>query len=80
MGGEGAARLMSRLDELLAKAKTLPPMTVREKQEQKLGFAWGNLACSSNHKPTRAPFEETAKDWGWTEAEFEKWASDKEWW
>jgi len=67
-------------EELLEKVRGLPPMTSLEKREQRLGWAYGQLACSTNHKPTRASFEKLALEQGWSEAEFDAWAATREWW
>ena len=72
--------LEETLEDLLEKVRALPPMTVRQREEQSFGFAYGNLACTTNHKPTRSAFRALAAQRGWTEAEFEAWAKDKEWW
>lgn len=45
------------LDELLAACKTLPPPTAAERREQVISLAYGNLACSTNHKATREQVE-----------------------
>lgn len=68
------------LDELMEHARSLPPMTERQKREQRLDFAYGNLACTTNHKPSLKAFIALAKQEGWTEAEFYAWAKDREWW
>ena len=49
-------------------------MTERERQEQSLSFAWGNLAASSNHRPSKDVFRKLASDrYGWSDADFESW-------
>lgn len=48
--------------------------------ESALSFAYGNLACSTNHKPTREAFESLALGRGWTKEQFDAWADRKEWW
>jgi len=56
--------------ELVASA---PEMTERQRQQQKLSFAYGNLAIS--RKPNRAAFKKIAvEEYGWTEVEFNAWA------
>jgi hypothetical protein len=65
--------------ELLEKVRKLPPMTPDEKFAQRLDFAYGNLACSTNHKPTREAFAELAKGYGWSFQRFAVWAEGKEW-
>lgn len=47
---------------------------------QSLCFSYGNLACSSNHKPKREAFKNLAIAMGLKEKDFEEWAKDKEWW
>jgi hypothetical protein len=72
--------LQSVAAELLARAKALPPMTVREAAHQAADWAYGNLACSSNHKPNREAFRKLLSERGWTDNEFDEWANDKMWW
>lgn len=50
-----------------------------EAELQKMDFAYGQLACSTNHKVFRHVFLGWAKEHGWTEEEFEAWAKDKRW-
>jgi len=73
-------KVSDEFEAVLEKVRALPPMTPRQREEQALGWAYGNLACSTNHKPVRAAFEATALDRGWTTEQFERWAADKEWW
>lgn len=47
---------------------------------QRLSFAYGNLACSTNHRPVRAAFEEVALGMGVSPEDFAAWAADREWW
>lgn len=68
------------LDELLEKVRKLPPMTEEEKDLQAIDWIWGQLACSTNHKPRREVFKKMALARGWTEERFDKWADTKEWW
>lgn len=70
----------TKLRLLLARVRELPPMTPDERVEQGFSFAYGNLACTTNHKPNRAAFRTLALEEGWTEERFNTWASDKEWW
>ena len=52
-----------------------------EYQAQLLSFAYGNLAMTTNHKPTRAAFRRVALETvGVSEQEFEEWADQREWW
>lgn len=69
---------MSTLDELLAQAKNLK-MTDEQKIEQRLDFAYGNLAASTNHKPMRNTFRQLALKLGMTLADFDEWAAGLEW-
>ena len=71
---------MSRLAKLWSAAKKLHPPTEREKQISRFSYAYGNLACSTNHKPTLAAFAAMAKSEGWSAEEFKDWAKDLEWW
>lgn len=69
------------LARLLEAARKLPPMTRDQRDEQTLCFAYGNLACTTNHKPSRAAFRVIAmRDMKWDRERFEAWASTKEWW
>lgn len=66
--------------QLRDEVRALPPMTRRQAEEQRLDFTYGNLACSTNHKPRREVFKEIALGRGWTEEQFDKWADGREWW
>jgi hypothetical protein len=55
------------------------PMTPEEQEAQRFDWAYGNLACSTNHKPSRAAFLWLAQERGWAIEQFHKWAADKEW-
>ena len=46
-----------RVEQLLAKAKTLPPMTREQKRDQRLSFVYGNLHID-NPRITREMVEE----------------------
>ena len=70
---------MDRLEELLEEARRLPPMTDEQREEQRLDFAYGNLACSTNHKPVLEAFWAVASGRGWTRERFAKWAAGREW-
>ena len=54
-------------------------MTPEEKQLQGLDFAYGNLACSSSHKPQREAFQKVASG-KIPDKAFDAWAADKTWW
>jgi len=66
-------------EALVRLVKTAPPLTPEELETQRFDFAYGNLAASTNHKPSRAAFWKLASERGWTKARFEKFAKDKEW-
>ena len=68
------------LAELIERARKLPPMTARQREEQNFSFSYGNLACTTNHKPRREAFATLARTHGWTLEEFEAWAKNREWW
>jgi len=69
-----------RLNELLELVRSLPEPTERERQAQTLCFVYGNLACSTNHKPSRGAFERLAAErYGWTKEEFDVWADQRRW-
>jgi hypothetical protein len=77
--GRGETK-MPTLEELIEEAKRLPPMTPRQRQEQSLNFTYGNLASSTNHKPSLVAFQRAAViGFGWTEIEFAAWSRGKEW-
>lgn len=65
--------------DLLAKARAMPPMTERQTQEQRLNFAHGNLACTTNHRPHLGAFWALAHRMGWTAEEFIAWAETRRW-
>lgn len=67
------------LADLIEKVRNLPPMTRKQRRLQSLNWAYGNLACSTNHKPTRAAFAKLFRKDGFSYAEFAEWAADKEW-
>ncbi len=67
------------LDELMGQARALPPMTADQSVEQRLDFSYGNLACSTNHKPVKAAFAAISRRFGWSELRFERWAAGKQW-
>jgi hypothetical protein len=70
---------MSQYDDLKRRALLLP-MTDEQQAIQRLDFVYGNLACSSRHRPLREAFELLAEElripWG----TFVSWADTKEWW
>lgn len=70
---------MTDIDELLEQARTVE-VTPREREEQALSFAYGNLAMSTNHLPTRSVFNKLALQRGWTQAEFDAWADARHAW
>lgn len=71
---------VAELADLIRRARALPPPTGRERQEQALSFAYGNLALSTNHKPSRKTFVALAiSHYGWTIDEAEAWAAKHAW-
>lgn len=72
--------MKDKLEALLERVRKLPPMTPRQQEEQSFSWSYGNLACTTNHKPTRAAFAKMAQNRGWTPDEFEAWALGLEWW
>ena len=42
--------MTDELKVLMRKARALPPMTACEQMRQRINFAWGNLACTTNHR------------------------------
>jgi hypothetical protein len=71
--------MATELEELMALARRLPPMSPRAREEQALDFAYGNLAASTHHKPTREAFADLARARGWTDERFERWALGRAW-
>jgi hypothetical protein len=67
------------LDELIEEVGNLPGMTEEERAHQRLDFAYGNLAASTNHKPTRRAFLDLANEMGIDEVTFDRWAHGKKW-
>ena len=67
------------LEELIVKVRALPPMTRKQQRLQSLDFAYGNLACSTNHKPSFRAFAKIFKAEGFSKEEFLDWAWDQEW-
>lgn len=51
----------------------------KEKDMQRFDWAYGNLAASTNHKPSRKAFLKLFLDEGYSEADFEEFARDKVW-
>lgn len=49
-------------EDLLEKARNLPPMTEAQKEEQRRSFAYGNLACSTNHRVSREIVDKVADE------------------
>jgi hypothetical protein len=71
---------MTELETLLERAWALPPPTKEERDEQALWFTYGNLAASTNHKPSLVAFWEIARDrFGWSPERFIKWADGRQW-
>jgi hypothetical protein len=54
-------------------------LTADERTIQRLNFAYGNLACSTNHKPSRDAFKKLAQEQGWSETRFDLWAEGRTW-
>ena len=50
------------------------PQSDRQRQEQALSFAWGNLGSSTNHQPSKDVFRKVAFDrYGWNDGDFDAW-------
>lgn len=60
-------------------AKRLQLGSHRLTKEEKLDWAYGNLACTTNHRPVREAFLAVALDQGWTISEFDAWAKGRNW-
>jgi hypothetical protein len=70
----------AELEVLLERVRALPPMTPAEVQEQRLSWAYGQLACSTNHKPTLEGLRAIAVKMGWDRKRFAGWAIQRKWW
>lgn len=69
------------LQELLDRARQLPPATTEEQHERAMSFAYGNLAMTTKHKPSRAAFEKLAAyRYGWSAEKFKAWADQRNGW
>ncbi len=55
------------------------PLTEQEKTFNRYDFAYGNLLCSTNHKPVRLAFKLMMTGDGLTDEQFRVWAKNKEW-
>lgn len=75
---------MGRLEDEYARLKALtqklPPMTTTQREEQALDFAYGQLAASTRHKPSKEAFKVLALERGWTDERFKAWADQRAWW
>jgi predicted HAD superfamily Cof-like phosphohydrolase len=69
---------LSDYEVLLEQVRTIH-MSDRDRLMQALDFSYGQLACTTNHKPSRWAFWMIASNRGIGVDEFEKWAKDKEW-
>lgn len=64
---------------LRRQAEGLLPKTLSN--EERADWVYGNLAASTNHRPTRAAFYKVFVESGrFEEEEFNEWADGKEWW
>lgn len=54
-------------------------MTPEQQLEQSLDFAYGNLGCSTHHRPSREAFKTLAMERGMSETWFNIWASQRVW-
>jgi predicted HAD superfamily Cof-like phosphohydrolase len=78
----GCDQIRATYDSLKARVRSLPPMTDTQRAEQRLDFAYGNLAIDG--KASRTAFKILATTTvdgglGWTPEQFEAWAADKKW-
>lgn len=55
------------------------PVSDRTRQMQRLSFAHGNLACSTNHKPSRKAFRAAALSTGTPEDVYDEWEATVTW-
>ena len=76
---ESLESLRERAADLRAQVAALPPMTEAERRAQAIDFAYGNLACTTRHKPDRETFRALALSKGFDEAWFEAWAAARTW-
>jgi predicted HAD superfamily Cof-like phosphohydrolase len=82
IGSLGSLRSHNALNALKEAALALPPMTPQQKSEQRLDFAYGNIAIDG--KASRSAFKIIATTTiddglGWSEEQFDAWAADKIW-
>lgn len=68
------------LAALIEQVRKLPKMTGEEHLLQAISFSYGNLAMTTNHKPTRAAFRKVWVDIGLAESKFDAWADQHQWW
>jgi hypothetical protein len=67
--GEFSAEQLATIFEMANK-----PQTERQRQESTMSFAWGNLAVTSNHPPSKDVFRKIARErYGWTDEDFDAW-------
>lgn len=73
--------MFDKYQELKAKLASLPPPSEFDRQKQALDFAYGNLAASTNHRPSREAFKKLAKErYGWTDEQFDEFAAGRSGW
>lgn len=78
-GIEGEFYTTERRRDLVIAANEVLVQTC-ERERQTLSFAYGNLALSTNHQPSRSAFAQlVAERYGWTQEEFNAWADRLEW-
>jgi predicted HAD superfamily Cof-like phosphohydrolase len=80
--GSKLARQAAEYNALRAMARDLPAMTEEQLAEQRLDFAYGNLAIDG--KASRSAFKILATTTvdgglGWSEERFDAWAADRKW-
>jgi hypothetical protein len=75
-----AAAILGAVEKVMAEAWSGGRhMTAEEYEMQAMDWAYGNLAASANHKPSRAAFSELAVERGWSQEQFNTWAEGREW-
>ncbi len=52
--------MSDRYRELAERIAAAPPLTERERHLQRLSFTYGNLACTTNHRPSKRAFRAAA--------------------
>ena len=66
-------------EELVERARALPPMSKDQRDEQTLCFAYGNLGLTHEGCSRKAFKKLAAEKYGWSSDRFDAWSFGKEW-